>query len=357
LRTGFDNSDFTFSGRFGSATQASTSFNLDKIGTGTMTIDSAAGTYTVSIGVATVSQGTLVLSGANGSTKFGTYTLPTGGALVLDNTVNNLNNRLGGVDMAAANRALNLNGGVLTILGNAGAPTVEGINSGTTGTMTLGSGGSVLTLAPNAAQPLGFTIGTLAAPATSATMLVRGTNLGSAQGAGVASFIAGGPLATVFPPTFSALNLTGGGAYDGSNLISIRADIVADTSSTGLGSGFATYSVGTGLRPITSAELAPGLFRALSTTSNVGIGGSGLFGTATVNSLTFTAPSTLTGALNPNVLTITSGGLLVKSGTHGVQRPERRDRSPLEERSSSSINSTLQTCSISGRICKPQPVW
>ncbi len=104
LATGFDNTYFTFSGRFGSANQTSTSFNLNKIGTGTMTIDSAAGTGTMGIGLFTTSQGTSILSGAAGSTKFTTYTVLEGGTLTLDNSGTNLNNRLGGTDFAIGSR-------------------------------------------------------------------------------------------------------------------------------------------------------------------------------------------------------------------------------------------------------------
>ncbi|NBV84958.1 MAG: hypothetical protein EBS01_01540, partial [Verrucomicrobia bacterium] len=278
LRVGFDNSNFTFAGRFNANTQNGTSFNLEKIGSGTMTITSAAGTNTITNGILTVSQGSLVMSGGSGSTRFGTYTLNSGGTLLLDNSVSNLNNRLGGVDMAVASRALNINGGALTIVGKSGVETVEGINSGTAGNLTLGSGGGVITLVPNGGS-LSFT-----------------------------------PLAGVYPASFSSLSLQGGGLYDGSNQMSIRPDVVADTSSTGSGTGFATYSVATGFRPLTAAELASGLYRGVATNSNIGVSASQAFGTATVNSLTFAAPSTLSAAGNAAVLTLTSGGLLVKSG-------------------------------------------
>jgi len=271
---------------------------VDKIGTGQLTVTSAAGANTINAGGLTVSQGTFALSGADGGVKFNAYTLLSGGSLLLDNTAANLNNRLGGVDQAIASRALNINGGTLMILGNASAPTFEGLNSGTTGTLTLGSGGGLITLAPHGAQSLNFTLGTLAATASGATALLRGDNLGAMPGAGVASVFAGGPQATVFPPVLTALNLIGGGAYDGSNLLSIRPDIVADASSNGSGTGFATYSVATGFRPLAASELAPGLYRALTTQSNIDAGTSSAFGTASINSLTFTTPATWSAAVN-----------------------------------------------------------
>ena len=87
---------------------------------------------------------------------------------------------------------------------------------------------------------MSFTFGTLAALQPGASLLLRGTSLGATPGAGVASIFGGGPLAGIYPATFTSLNLTGGALYDGSNQISIRADIVADSSATGLGTGFAT---------------------------------------------------------------------------------------------------------------------
>ncbi len=142
LATGFDNTSFVFSGLFGSANQTSTSFNLNKIGTGTMTIDSAAGTGTMGIGTFTTSQGTSTLSGAAGSTKFHDLHRARRRHADLDNSVTNLNNRLGGTDFAigaALVRNITMVGGEFKIIGNAAAPTVETLNLGTVGAIGVQS--------------------------------------------------------------------------------------------------------------------------------------------------------------------------------------------------------------------------
>ncbi|WP_396274880.1 beta strand repeat-containing protein, partial [Hyphomonas sp.] len=304
LATGFDNTSFTFSGRFGSANQTSASFNLNKIGTGTMTIDSAAGTGTMGIGTFTVSQGTAVLSGANGSTKFTTYTLPEGGTLTLDNSSANRNNRLGGTDFAVGAtlvRNLTLQGGEFRLLGNSAAPTVETLNLGNVGAITVQSGGSIITLDADSAQSLTLNAGNLAALSGGGSLLIRGDNLGAAPGAGVAN---------LFVPNMGN-GFIGGATGNGSNTISIRVDTIADTSATGLGTGFATYSAIGGIRPLAATELAPGLFRAVAATSNVAANSTYNYGSLTINSLTVNGASAFNAIRNESILTISSGGLLV----------------------------------------------
>jgi autotransporter-associated beta strand protein len=303
LATGFDNTNFTFSGQFGSANQISANFNLNKIGTGTMTIDAATGNSTFSIGTMTVSKGGVTLNGA-GQTEFGTYTVLQNGTLTLDNSVTNVNNRLGG-----PNRAVNLQGGELVIIGNAAAPTTETIHSAgvpNVGVLTFGNGNSRLTLQPNAAQPLTLSIGRLGDQPGAETGLIRGTGLGNAPGNGVATVL-----------NIGNVQLSGGGVGDGSNQIGIRPDILGDTNAAGLGTGFLTYSTGRGFRPLAASELSPGLFRAFATNSNVAVSGSTLFGTATVNSLTLNAGSSFTGISNVAQLTPSSGGILTFDASGG----------------------------------------
>lgn len=88
-----------------------------------------------------------------------------------------------------------------------------------------------MTLTPNAAQALALNVGSMSAVTTGASMLLRGTNLGNAAGAGVANFVA---VNTV------PAQLGGAGAV-GTTTMSIRPDILVDTTSTGTGAGFATY--------------------------------------------------------------------------------------------------------------------
>jgi fibronectin-binding autotransporter adhesin len=309
LATGFDNSDFTFSGRFGSSAQNSTSFNLNKIGTGIFTIDSAAGTGTSGIGTFTTSQGTSVLSGAAGSAKFQTYTLPEGGTLILDNSVTNLNDRLGGTNFtvgAGLVRNITMQGGEFKIIGNAGAATVETLNLGTVGAIGVQSGSSIITLDANASRSLILNAGNIANLSGGGALLIRGDNLGAAPGNGVAN---------LFAPSVG--NFLGGATGDGSNTISVRPDIIADASATGNGTAFATYSAIGGVRPLAASELAPGLFRAVATTSNVAVNSAQLFGSVTTNSLTLSGTTALTAISDEAILNIGSGGILVldASGT------------------------------------------
>jgi len=136
------------------------------------------------------------------------------------------------------------------------------------------------------------------------SLLVRGDNLGSAPGNGVAN---------LFMP--SVAGMIGGGTGNGSNTISIRNDIIADTSATGTGTGFATYSAVGGLRPLTASELAPGLFRAVATNSNVAVSGTQTFGTLTVNSLTINGSTALSAINNAATMTLGSSAILVTNAT------------------------------------------
>jgi hypothetical protein len=182
LRIGYDNTDFTFSGRFASNSQLGATLNIEKIGTGVMTVDSAAGTGSYNLGNLTVSQGTFRLSGAAGSAAFGAYVIPSGGVLLLDNTTSNLNNRLGG-----PNRSITLQGGELRINGNASAPTVESLfspNIAAGSTLNRANGMSTLTLVPNAAQSLSLNVGAIQMLGGADGLLVRGTNLGATPGPG-----------------------------------------------------------------------------------------------------------------------------------------------------------------------------
>ncbi|MDB6120931.1 MAG: hypothetical protein JWO08_4712, partial [Verrucomicrobiaceae bacterium] len=317
LSTGFGATNFTFSGLFGSGNQNSANFNLNKIGTGAMTINSntriAGGSLTsTALGTLTMSQGTVKLSGAAGTTDFSTYTLLPGGTLTLDNSTANLNDRLGG---GAPSHQLSMTGGNFNIIGSASAATTESINTATTGQFSVLNGGSTVTLTADAAQPLTFNVGSIQGLSSGGTMLLRGSNLGGTPGAGTANFFVGGPGAALLPPNFGVIaSLTGGGGLDGSTTLSIRADIIADSSITGTGTGFATYSTGGGFRPLTASELGAGLYRSIATNANIGIAASQTFGTQTVNTLTFNGGATLTGIGNTATLNPGSGGILVLPG-------------------------------------------
>jgi autotransporter-associated beta strand protein len=159
----------------------------------------------------------------------------------------------------------------------------------------------------NAAQSLTLNVGNIANLSGGGSLLIRGDNLGAAPGAGVAN---------LFVPNM-ANGFIGGGTGNGSNTINIRVDTIADASATGNGTAFATYSAIGGVRPLAATELAPGLFRAIATNSNVAVNSTQLFGSVTVNSLTFSGATALNAINDEAILNIGSGGILVldASGT------------------------------------------
>ena len=386
LTTGYDGSSGTFSGSFARFSDAyASSLNITKVGTGMLSL---TGTST-SAGTLVVNQGGITYLGT-GRSGFLANTLAASSSLVLDNSATNTNNRLGGsVVTGGTGATLTLGGGSLTLIGNASAPTVEslgaylpltggslvsgsslvtvastagllpgmvvsgtGITSGTTilaitgattltlsgtatasntglalqtgslGTLTPSLGGSTLTLAPNAAQSLAFYTGTFGGVTAGASLLLRGGSLGATLGTGVANLVA----------LTAAPTLIGGAGAAASVTMSIRPDILADTSASGFGAGFATYvgaagtytTGGTGFRPLVgnftgTTELAS--YMTAGATANIGLFnvlGSTIAGATTINSLTLASGS------NYNVagqfpdffaLTPTSGGILATSGT------------------------------------------
>ncbi|NBV35440.1 MAG: hypothetical protein EBR81_17040, partial [Proteobacteria bacterium] len=111
--------------------------------------------------------------------------------------------------------------------------------------------------------------------------------------------------------------LSGGAAGSGATTISIRPDILADTSATGLGSGFAAWFPTTGIRPLTAAELAQGLYRPISTNANVSVSGTQTVGTATVNSLTMNAGGKINIISTGATFTDSTGGFLALENSAG----------------------------------------
>ncbi|MDB6120920.1 MAG: transporter, partial [Verrucomicrobiaceae bacterium] len=140
------------------------------------------------------------------------------------------------------------------------------------------------------------------------SLLVRGTGLGTAAAgtAGVASML-----------NIGNLQLIGGGTGDGSTTLGIRPDAIGDSSATGTGTGFLTYSSGIGFRPLTNAELAPGIYRTVATNANIGVSTSQVFGNLTTNSLTFSSGGGLTAISNASQLTMGSSGFLTVNAAGG----------------------------------------
>ncbi|MEA3212062.1 MAG: hypothetical protein QOE70_5119 [Chthoniobacter sp.] len=283
---------------------------IKEYGTGTLTISGASANGLIAASTLTVNNGTVLFNGA-GKAVFTTDTVQGGATLALDNNGTLTNSRLSG-------KALTLNGGVVTLNGNSGGAATEIVSS-----LTLGSGGSTISVTGAGGLGTTLTATALAAPVVGSSTLLRGDNLGTAAGAG---------NATVLAPTFNvqAGQTVVGAAADANGLATkaIRADIIGDNSVAGTGTGFVTKDSASGnLRPLTTAELA--VLSGSTATTNVGnFGVTQTYNTSqSANSLTLNTTSGITStgagqalqgsiaqgftsAAALNTLTLTTGGVL-----------------------------------------------
>jgi autotransporter-associated beta strand protein len=276
-------------------------FSINKFGSGKWSITAAnahPGTRVI------IKEGTLALSGA------GTLGTPTAGqeaptvylnpigVLLLDSTTTDVDHRLSG-------RALNVSGADVTVLGNA-----AGTNE-TVGAFTLREGLSIFTLDAHASGELNFATGTIARSA-GATLLVRGDNLGSVAGPGVATF------------TGNAYAFVGQLGDNGTTNKSILPWAIGDTSLTGGGAGFLT-SDSTGAATTTGTNRLRFLTAAEQTTTlvanaNVNLTTSQTLSTAlTINSLLLGSGGSI--HLDYAPLALDSGGLIALSGNGGISGP------------------------------------
>lgn len=272
---------------------ATGSSTLTKLGAGTWTL---TGTSTFT-GTALVNQGTLVLSGAAGKLASGSaWQISPGATLVLDNTNGHLDNRLG-------TRGVHF-GGNITVIGDASADTLETITSSN---LVSGNTASTLTLDADATRALTFRItGGSFTRSGQGTSLYRGDNLGSTPGAGVATMLAS------TAPTFVGQTGTSGAINRG-----ILPWIIVDTSPTGLGAAFATYSSTNGIMALNAVAGEQAAY--VLATANVALtSAKSILGPVTVNSLNLGSGGAVTN-LPLQTLTLDSGGLLAFSGNSGIQ--------------------------------------
>ena len=243
---------FTFAGNIGaSGTTASNAVSVYKDGpgtqflTGTSQMDAfIANTVLVGINGGKLSLGT---TGQMGSLVGGVYTTNTSAYFAAKNG----EFALSGVGVAAP-RAQAYSGALL--FGSIAANTVSPDANQT----SRSSGLSTFTVEADPALPATLTFGSvrnrsfLSVSSTTpnlngATMLYRGTNLGSGTGvSGVASIVF-----TTAPTTGTAgyLNaVSGSTASLGTAQAPVLKGALADTSATGQGAGFATYQASTGVR-------------------------------------------------------------------------------------------------------------
>jgi hypothetical protein len=229
LITGADNTDGTFSGTFVSDF-SNALLSVRKMGTGNWTLSGdSSGSM---LGTLTVANGTLTLAAATAKEGFQTYNFQKGATLLLDNTSNAVNFRLGsGTVATGANTTLQPQGGELVIRGNGSTAVREAVQ-----TLTPGDGGGILTL--NAAGTPGVTLALAVLGGQSATssLLIRADSLsfGTVTGGSAAANTGALTLATMAAPAGQ------GGGANNTMTMSVRPDVLGDSSVTGLGSGFLT---------------------------------------------------------------------------------------------------------------------
>lgn len=269
-------------------------FAIQKYGTGTLNFSTAQPVLftTASTQNITFSDGTtnFIDAGSLTGTNSIAATVNPGARLVLDNTVQVIGNRLG-------SRGLILTGGKFDVIGGATA-TNEAM-----GALTLNRGHSEITVTAG----IGEANLTFGAPtrAGGATALFRGTSLGNGAGAGVATI-----ASTTTGFTFS------GPGTAGSTNKGILPWALVDNMANGTGFSFATADTATSiLRPLSGSEVST----TLSTGNNVILNTSESPGSSlSINSLMLDPGANITNAAN-STLTVTSGGILARSGNTLIQ--------------------------------------
>lgn len=276
-------------------------YTLAKFGSGTWNLQAANAfsghaVYVIDGTLALNGAGTLGVPGTGGSTANAIFLQPKG-TILLDSTGTNTSNRL-------SNRNLDARGGNLTILGSAAGTTTET----TTGTVTLNPGALTLTVTPGAGQQANFTAGAVTRNAGS-TVLFRGTNLGNAAGADVATIQFTGTGLPAF------IGQTGGVGATNKGILPWG---IVDTSSTGTGVSFATADSATGrIRALSGSEYVTAIGNAsalqnvrLSTAESLQI-------TQVINSLQLDGGGSMT-LEAMRTLSLDSGGLLALAGNGGI---------------------------------------
>jgi len=305
LNVGHNNASTTFSGRFQRFNDA-VIFNFAKVGTGTLTLDSAqtsAGTY----GTFSVLGGTLSYAGASGQAFIATtgaasnFLVSNGGTLLLDNSSANLADRLG-----LANAGfLAIQGGKLRVAGFTGADTVETIKL-----LKVQSGGGRIELAPAAGRAVTLALGRLTTPNNSGSMVITGID-----GAEPVGF---GAKLTITTVPYQGNQFLG--SNDGTKM-KVRGDILADASLTGYGTGFLVQdSVTYNFRALNSSTELNVDFATLGKQQNVGLSVAKTYaGDLQMNTLTSSGTSSLTSSLDATTFgAYGPGGRLLTLGLYNA---------------------------------------
>ena len=243
-------------------------FNLTQSGTGTLQL-TAAETYS---GTTTVNAGTVILGGNGSILNSNNLVLNQGGALTLDDVTGGFN-----IPRLAAGATMQLNGGTFNFTGNTSAPSSETISS-----ITLNSGGSVITLSGQSSTlSTGLTRPNLGAtlayqPAATGTQQILITGTLPTLTSGILPYVTVGTGSTTQFATINGTNFLVAGTTTAETLNSIT------------------------LTPTDNVSLPSGDTETLAANT-------------VINSLT--VPNGATINLNGKTLTITSGGLLNDGGS------------------------------------------
>jgi autotransporter-associated beta strand protein len=246
----------------------------------------------------TINAGTLAISGSGSDVSVTAITVNLGGTLTLDNSTTAVASRL--LDTIV----LTMNGGNFNFSGNSAAAASE-----TIGQFAFASGHNVVTITPGAG---GSTIFTAASNpgfnrSAGATVLFRGTSLGSASAANVST------LMFTTTPT-----LTGGGGASSTTTVSIIKGAFGDSSLSGTGSDMVTYNKGNtnGLRLLNGAGFSGEYATNLATTnSNVKLTADAAASTVTINSIILNNFSITNPGSAQTITLSTTGNILANSAT------------------------------------------
>ncbi len=254
---------------------------LTKAGGNTLTL-SGVNTYTQAT---TVNFGTLLVNG--------TGSIATQASLTVNPTATVTYDYSGATTAKNGAHNITLVGGNLNLLGNAAAVT-EAIAGGI---LQANSNHSVVTLSPTATGALALTSTANLARANNGTVLIRGTGLGSAPGAGIAQVTFGGSAQTI--GQFGAA---------GSKNRAIIPWAFMDTTTTGDGSSFVNIGAN-GVQALNPAseydvDTITGPNNVLAAATNISVPA----GNVLINSLTLTAAGAVT--IGPgSVLRLDSGAI------------------------------------------------